>query len=139
MAYWFSGGIHLAIRALPFRWITPLIGTRYHQAQLSVLATQQKQLQASRIGQIIHLAGKYTPWECKCLAQAIITSAFLKYYKIPYIVHLGVTKGAKEMKAHAWLHVSQQVITGRQGHQAFTIVSTFVAPGVLPHRNIYAV
>jgi len=95
---------------------------------------------AWRIGRISELVSKYTPWESKCLVQVLMVRALLAYYHIPYVMHLGVTKamaqesgeeGDSIMKAHAWLSVGAWVVSGGDGHRAFTIVATFVQPSLL--------
>lgn len=80
------------------------------------------------------MATKYTPWKSACLVQALIATWLLAYYHIPYVLHLGVARATPQgddLQAHAWLRVGQWVITGREGHQAFTVVATFVAPSLL--------
>lgn len=129
-----SGVVRLALLMFPFRWYMRLLGRQYKNTQLSVLVNEQQREQAWRIGSITALAAKYTPWESKCLVQASVAILLLGYYKIPYVMYCGVSRsrdGTGELKAHAWLSVGPWVVTGRDGHTAFTITSTFVAPAIL--------
>jgi len=143
--FWFfllnvlSGLIRAAILTIPFRRIAPYMGRHFRNEQLAALATQEQLQTAWRIGRITDLVARYTPWESKCLVQAIMVRALLGYYNIPYVMHLGVTKsmaqesgveGGSILKAHAWLSVGPWIVTGRDGHRAFTIVSTFVQPSL---------
>ncbi|MDX8378198.1 MAG: lasso peptide biosynthesis B2 protein [Mariprofundales bacterium] len=131
------------IRALllltPFRLLAPYLGRHHKNYELASVVTEQQRLLAWRIGQITERIAGYTPWESKCLVQAIGARLLLGWYGIPYVMYLGVTKpkgqSIKAMKAHAWLCVGPWIITGRDGHKAFTIVSTFIAPSILQSNN----
>ena len=49
-------------------------------------------------------------------------------------MHLGVMKsdeGKARIKAHAWVRVGRWVISGREGHRAFTVVSTYVSSSLI--------
>ena len=140
-----SGLIRAAILTIPFRHVAPYLGRHHQNYQLAALATKNQMQTAWRIGRITELASKFTPWDSKCLVQVVMVRCLLAYYKIPYVIHLGVVKartGAEPlengelMKAHAWLAVGQWIVSGREGHKAFTIVSTFVQPALLePHAG----
>ena len=133
-----SGIARAAILVLPFRWVMRYLGTQFQNKQLSVLVTEQQLEQAWRIGIITKVATKYTPWQSKCLVQAMVARLLLSYYKIPYVMFIGMTRTKQpeaKLKAHAWLSVGRWVITGRDGHQAFTIASSVVAPSVLTNAS----
>lgn len=132
--YVLSGIARLAVITLPFRWIIRLLGQSVENRQLCVLASQQQLKTAHRIGLITNVVSKYTPWQTKCLIQAMIARYLLGYYRIPYVLYIGiknVNRQETELKGHAWLCVGHSVITGRQGHHTFTIASSFVSPSVL--------
>lgn len=132
LIYPMSGVARVVILGLPFRWLAPILGEHYQNVQVSTLASDFQRKRAWRIGEVAALAAKYTPWESKCLVQASIAVLFYRYYKIPYILYLGVMKSEEdELKAHAWVSVGRNVVTGREGHRAFTIVSTFTMPSLL--------
>ncbi|GMR00476.1 MAG: hypothetical protein BMS9Abin18_1326 [Zetaproteobacteria bacterium] len=130
-----SGLIRACLLVLPFRCIAPWLGLHHQNYQLASVTSEQQKLMAWRIGRITELAASYTPWQSKCLVQAMAAKVLLAHYRIPYVLHLGVTKAAGQsfdaLKAHAWLSVGPWIITGREGHRAFTIISTFVAPSIL--------
>jgi len=132
--YPYSGFIRAALLILPFNQLSPYLGQHYLNHQLSPLVSKSQRLLAWRVGRITELTARYTPWESKCLVQAIMTKTLLKFYHIPYILHLGtkMTNDTKEpIQAHAWIKVGAWVITGRKGHSAFAIVSSFVSPYIL--------
>jgi hypothetical protein len=133
-----SGIARTVILVLPFRWVMRYLGVQFQNKQLSVLVTPQQLQRAWRIGIITTAATNYTPWESKCLIQAMVARLLLSYYQIPYVIYIGMTRTNQpeaKLKAHAWLSVGQWVITGRDGHHAFTIASSFVAPSVLTNTS----
>lgn len=130
-----SGLVRAMVLAVPFPRYARVLGARRGNEQLLVLAEPQSEQLAWRIGRIIEQVARFTPWESKCLVQAILARLMCRYYRLPYVLHLGVTRNQAQgspLKAHAWLSVGRWVIVGREGHQAFTIVSTYVAPDWLP-------
>ncbi len=132
--YPYSGLIRLMILTVPFKWLSYLLGQHYQNHQLSPLVSDSQRLVAWRIGRITELTACYTPWESKCLVQAIMARTLLGFYHIPYIIHLGAKMSNEinlPMKAHAWVKVGGWVIAGREGHRRFGIVSSFVAPSVI--------
>jgi len=134
LLYPFSGLVRAAILLLPFKYLSRYLGQHHQNHELSPLVSESQRLLAWRIGRITELVARYTPWESKCLVQAIMAKTLLNFYHIPYVIHLGakMTKDPKEpMKAHAWVKVGAWIITGREGHRAFGIVSSFVTPSLI--------
>lgn len=129
-----SGLCRCMILTLPFARYAWLLGERRGNDQLLLLAQPQAEQLAWRIGRIIEQVGRFTPWESKCLVQAILARAMCRWYGLPYVLHLGVARNqdiGNPLQAHAWVSVGRWVIVGRDGHKAFTIVSTYVAPRIL--------
>jgi len=93
------------------------------------------------ISREINRAARNVPWNAVCLPQAMAGKWMLKRRNLPAIMFLGVAKenaaAAAEvkkikkgewqpgLKAHAWLKSGNYVVTGRQGHQQFTVVGRF--------------
>ena len=47
---------------------------------------------------------------------------------IPGVFYLGVMKdeeGTEKMKAHAWSKCGENILTGGEGHEKFTVLSVF--------------
>ena len=139
LGYPYSGIVRAAVLALPFSLISRGYGHHCHNTELSPLVTEQQQMLAWRIGRVAELAARYTPWESKCLVQAIMARTLLGFYNIPYIMHLGarMTGDSNEpMKAHAWIKVGRWIVTGREGHQAYGIVSSFASPSLFHPKTV---
>lgn len=141
LLFFLSALARAVILTVPFRRITPYLGQHHQNAQMAVIVTD-KQLHTARwIGRITEQTARNTPWQSKCLVQAIIAKCLLSYYNIPYVLHLGVAKSTADNRtqhsaendliAHAWVSVGPSIITGKDGHRAFTIVSTFIPPSIL--------
>lgn len=84
--------------------------------------------QAKRIGWAVQAAARRTPWRSACLAQAIAAQTMLRRQGIGGTIYLGVANdpdNPAKLKAHAWVKCTDTIITGRAGHQQFTVVSTF--------------
>ncbi|MCW8878895.1 MAG: lasso peptide biosynthesis B2 protein [Kangiellaceae bacterium] len=134
LLYPFSGIARATILLLPFRWIAPFLGKHHNNHQLCSLTTEKQLNQAWRIRHIIKLIARYTPWDSNCFVQVVMARALLGWYKIPYVIHFGarLTKQQnRAMKAHAWIKVGSWIITGRQGHQSFGIVGSYLASSIL--------
>lgn len=131
LLFFLSGVTRAVLLTLPFRSLAPFLGNHYQKVELSPIVSQAQLQLARQIGQCCETIARYTPWESKCLVQAIMATALLKWYCIPYVLHLGVAKsdqpGDEKLLAHAWVKVGPSVITGRAGHQNFCVVSTFVS------------
>lgn len=131
-AFILLGIIRIAILTRPFKQIIrPL---RHHNHIKPPQTVQlRKMKKASLVGEAITRAAKITPWESACLAQALTGWRMLQRQGIPGVIYLGVCKEnetSTAIKAHAWAKCGESIITGAQGHKAFTVVSAFEWPGL---------
>ena len=136
LLYPYSGFIRASMYLFHFRVLSRALGHHHQNYTLSPLVSEFQQLRAWRIGRIVELTARYTPWESKCLVQAAMARTLLGLYGIPYILHIGALMthdDIEPLKAHAWVKVGHGIITGREGHRAFGIVSSFVSPSLLNH------
>ncbi len=79
---------------------------------------------ASRVSMVVNRVARRTPWESKCLIQALTAQRLLMQKKIPSTLYLGVGKEDKNMVAHAWLRCGEYYITGGNG-EGYAIVARF--------------
>jgi hypothetical protein len=129
-----SGILRLIILVIPFRYCAWGLGDRLGNCQLRLLASHREREIAWRVGRIIRQVERFAPWEVKCLSQALLARMMCGIYGVPYVLHLGVRRNEEEagpLKAHAWLAVGPWIVVGGEGHRTFTVVSTYVKPGVL--------
>jgi len=114
----------LAILAIPFRWIAPWLG---RHAEVTNDATEVESPPIlNRVGWAVQLVGRHTPWQSKCLVQAITARLMLGRRGLAGTIYLGLAKDPDgQMKAHAWLRSGDTIITGRVGMDRFTVLSSF--------------
>lgn len=136
--YPLSGLINFGLAVFPFRYVARYLGQEISGREFSPLASAAQERQAWRIGRLCALAARYTPWEAKCLVQAIMARAWLGYYGIPYVVQIGVMKSpageGETFKAHAWVRVGRYAVSGGEGHRAFTVLSSYADPRLMDDR-----
>ncbi|MBW1634788.1 MAG: lasso peptide biosynthesis B2 protein [Deltaproteobacteria bacterium] len=126
---WLTLGImQAAIATVSFKRLTrSLQQQKKNCARVTPLNGRETDI-AGSIGGAITRAAANTPWESACLAQSLTAHRMLQRRSIPGVFYLGVMKDKKsneKMRAHAWTQCGEAVITGHQGHEAFTVVSVF--------------
>jgi hypothetical protein len=127
--YVLSGLMRLALLALPFRRIAPWLGQHHANMTMTLLLTEEQENLSRRMGTVIRTLSKYTPWESKCLVQAMLARIVLGYYGIPHVIYLGVNQSGPQenpMNAHAWVSAGRCFVTGGNSFQQFGVVSSFV-------------
>jgi len=126
-AYYTLGKMRAAILTVSFKRLTRSL--RHHPREIALPALDQKDREtALEIGKAIARASAYTPWESACLAQSLTAQKMLQKRGIPGVFYLGVAKdeeSIEKMKAHAWTRCGDRILTGGNGHEAFTVVSVF--------------
>ena len=122
-AVFLTGIIRFSILFVAFSKIAKLSG-KYNKD--SVFSINNKQISiGNRIGLVVQIVSKYTPWESKCLVKALTAQTMLRIRKIPSTVYLGVAKDDKKLVAHAWLRCGENIITGGDECYGFTMVAKF--------------
>ena len=118
----------LAVRMSRMNSISARFGVRQATNGLCVLADDEQQRKAWRIGQVMAAVGRNVPWRCVCMEEALCVKWMLDWYRIPSATFLGARlddRNEKGMKAHAWISVGRSVVAGRSGHQAFQVTAVF--------------
>lgn len=127
--YILSGIMNLLIQVLPFRWILPFMGKSFQNSEMSILASSDQEKRAQQLGNVIKMVANNTPWESKCLVQALLARVVLRFHKIPHIVFFGIAKPevkGESPKAHAWVSTGRYFVTGGTNN-TFTVISSFVS------------
>jgi hypothetical protein len=94
-------------------------------------STAEQLQQATRIGWLVSVAARYTPWQSRCLIQVLVAQRLLARRNIPGQFYLGVRRRPEclddpvGLSAHAWLQCGDVIVNGAAGHEAYTVVSTF--------------
>ena len=120
------GLARLALLIAPFRRIAPHLGVMNPDGPAIPLATRAQMSRAYRLGRLIEATAAITPWQSKCLAQAMVAALALRVHRIPYLLCLGVAKDeAKGLKAHAWVATDRVAVTGGRSFLGFAVVGAF--------------
>ena len=125
-AYLMLGVMRAAILTLSFKYLTRSLRQKLHQKPEALNEAQSAT--ASLVGSAISRAAGVTPWESACLVQSLTAQKMLQKRKVPGVFYLGVAKDDKskeKMKAHAWTQCGELMVTGKSGHENFTVVSVF--------------
>ncbi len=127
-AFCLTGVVRLTILLLPFRWLAPFLGK--HMMESPTKEGVVKLAAAQRIGRVVETVSRYTPWESKCLVQAIVGKIMLRQRGINNTLYLGVGRNeGKSLVAHAWLRCGERIITGGRGRERFAMVGKFADGG----------
>lgn len=109
---------------VPFKKFAPKLGERRMSGTTAVSASGKIML--PEIRRSIRRVTKYSPWKTKCFVEAITAARMLQKRRIPYTLHLGVSKDTKNgLIAHAWLVAGKWIVTGERGMKKFTSVEKF--------------
>jgi len=113
-----------AIALVPFRWLARDMGQ--HMVESTPTDQPEHKAVLQRIAWAMAATSRHLPWECKCLAQALVAKRMLRRRKIPSTLYLGLAKDGKHgLEAHAWLRSGTMILTGSQEKDQFKIISTF--------------
>ncbi len=127
-AFFWLGIARLVMLTLPFRWIEPHLGKRMAESPLDNLPQDPQKLR--RVAWAVNKMSNYTPWQSKCLVQAMAAKRMLQSRQIVSTLYLGVTRSkSQQLEAHAWLRCGSMYLTGGQGDKQFTVVATFAEEG----------
>ncbi len=113
-----------ALRILPFRCIAKGVGKIMSEPSRS--ENTMNQSASEQIGWALETSSRYTPWQSRCLVQAIAAKLMLRRRRIKSELYLGVAKRSDgELTAHAWLRASNQEITGGYMQDEYTVLAMF--------------
>lgn len=122
------GLTRLMIIVLPFRVYSTIMGKRSLVGTAPAALSVGQHRRAERLGRLVRKVARVTPWESVCLPQAMVASAILWAKGIPHVTYFGVVRSNeqnKQLLAHAWVKVSDQVITGGGDYRRYTVVVVF--------------
>ena len=123
-----------AILTLPFRGYARFLGQAVGVEKFTPLLTPEQTAQARRIRRLVESTAKYTPWESKCLVQALVAAVLLQRVRVPYMLYFGLAKNKQPeandpLSAHAWISAGAVPVTGKRSMGRFAVVGSYVFPG----------
>lgn len=85
---------------------------------------------ARLVGWVVETVNRYTPWESKCLVQAVVGKLLLRQYGIANTLYFGVGRDEeKNLLPHAWLRSGEMMLIGGRCLERFTLVGKFADYG----------
>lgn len=112
------------ILLVPFNKFKKYLGT--YNVETSYETAIEEYRIAKRVRWMVERTSQYTPWESKCLVQAMVAQYLMKRHNIHTTLYLGVAKDREEsIKAHAWLRCGQLIVTGAAPMPEYTVVAKF--------------
>lgn len=119
--------MRIAILTIPFRILAKLFLQPKTSSCSSKLAPEKHAIYARIIGRMTALVARYTPWQSKCLVQALACRLLLRHYTIANIFYLGVGKDeANKFTAHAWINcLDETIVGGSSSFERYKIISQF--------------
>ncbi|SDF15696.1 hypothetical protein SPACI_011840 [Sporomusa acidovorans DSM 3132] len=115
--------VRLLIVLVPFRYITTYLGKHMQE---SPYADDNENIFINQVGWAILAVSRHTPFESKCLVQAITGKILLRRRHLKNTMYLGVAKNLEnQMMAHAWLRSGNVIVTGGDISNKFTVVAKF--------------
>lgn len=127
---WGLIGLSAAVIALvPFRRITPWLGTPMGAVALKPPIDAAQERRALLLAHTIDLAGRYALFRADCYPQALTARLLCALWRVPCAVHFGVAIGGDDgakMRAHAWVCAGNVIVSGGTGSFAtHTTVACF--------------
>lgn len=120
----YSGIARAVILFVPFKKYKKYIGIYNKETPFEIDLHKYKTIK--QVSWAVNIVCSHTPWESKCLVQALTAQRILKGYNIENTLYLGVNKdSSNNMLAHAWLRSGQVFVTGGYNRDEYVEVGKF--------------
>ncbi|EOU1702928.1 lasso peptide biosynthesis B2 protein [Clostridium perfringens] len=123
-AFILCGFYRFIILNVSFSKVKKLLGEKGKESEFEIDIDNYKIVK--EVSFIVKLASYNTPWESKCLVQAMTAQKILNDKGIKTTLYLGVAKEKNNMVAHSWLRYGQMFVTGGNGDLNYKRVGCFV-------------
>jgi hypothetical protein len=115
------GLLRLGLWLLPFPTLRRLVGAftaRFRRVRDAEPISKAKAVWA------VETAARYGFPSATCLTQALAVQVLLARRGYPALLHIGVARGEKELKAHAWVESEGEVVIGGFELERYTPLTT---------------
>ena len=120
----------LLILCLSFRRIAPWLGIHGGTTASTPLLGSRQEQRARRIGRVVRLVARHTPWQSNCFPQAVAARILLGAHGIPYVLVFGLARDDTGLQAHAWVAAGRVRVSGGLSFDRFTVVACFFSPAL---------
>lgn len=124
-AWLLLGLTRFVILMLPFPVVRTLLGSTDGVSPWLHRLSAPELARAHRIGALVRLAARYTPWTSNCFPQALTARLLLSATGLPHSIFLGLRREAGELKAHAWVMAGAIPVTGGHCFGSYAVVGCF--------------
>jgi hypothetical protein len=91
-----------------------------------LIASQNDELLAARIGWAISAVANRLPGTVKCLTRALAVSMVARRHGLQTTMYLGVARAdSGELQAHAWARCGSRIISGKTEQPQFAVIACF--------------
>lgn len=126
ISFLLTGIIRFSILFIPFKKLASIMGQKMADSSFDVDSVSKNK--ALVVGEVVRKVSGITPWQSKCLVQALTAQIILRLMKIPTTLYLGVCKNeGNQLEAHAWLRHGKIAITGGNQMTRFKEIMRFAA------------
>lgn len=123
-AFIYTGCARAFILFIPFNKLRKRMGKLKEESPDNVDINTYSE--AKGVSEIVNIISRHTPWESKCLVQALTAQKLLKEKGIYTTLYLGVRKDKdNNMLAHAWLRCGEYYVTGGANRHGYAVVAKF--------------
>jgi len=111
---------------MPFKIIEKKMGNKLQNTSLSYSYKYDKE-KLVIIKRTILRAAKLSFWRNKCFEQSLTAAYFLRKYKIPYHLYMGITKENQKLIAHVWIESNGYFLV-EKGKKNFVTLAIYYFP-----------
>jgi hypothetical protein len=123
-AVFYSALARLIIILIPFKRYKKFMGIHNEETPLETDFKNHKTI--NKVSWAVAAVCTRTPWQSKCLVQALTAQRILKKRNIGSTLYLGVNKGwHNKIEAHAWLRCGKVFVTGGYYRNDYVEVAKF--------------
>lgn len=123
-AFFYMGIYRMCIKFIPFKKLNKYMG-KLNEESTNCININNYRI-AKQVGVAILTISRFTPWESKCLVQALTAQKMMKKRKISTTLYLGVKKDDEnQLIAHAWIRCGTFYITGGAIRQKYSVVAKY--------------
>ncbi len=119
-AYLLLGFARGCILFVPFRYVAPLLGREVKETRACLGAVRED------VKRAIERSAYRTPWRSNCLAQSLAVTWMMRRRGHHVTTYMGVRRDENgAIIAHSWTMAGEVFMTGKRGHELYTVTNVF--------------
>lgn len=120
-AFFITGIMRILLILVPFNILKKYMGKYNEESSYNIDDRNSDRIE--KIGWVVTKISRYTPWDSKCLVQALTAQTLLRNSGFESTLYLGVRKSSNKsiIDAHAWTRCENIYVTGGNGEKYFIV------------------